>query len=107
MRHELGVGACAVGALLMVAGVLGYAWDWVFLASGSAAGLFGLLSLGGRGSVLILLLGGWLLISPFVGWAAAQWNLLAAGIALLAVGFLAAAVGARAPATEEVEEFEE
>lgn len=97
MRTWLTSTAAVAGALLMAAGILGYSEGWLFAAGGGAAALAGLVSLGGRGAVPLLLAGAWLLVSSFVGWAV-QWNALAGGILLVATSFVAAAAGSRASA---------
>lgn len=85
----------------MAAGAADQAEAWVFLSGGAGVLLSGVLCIGTRGSVLMGLLGIWLLVSPATGWAAAQWNLLLAGIAAVTLGVLVGAVGStRDPAAE-------
>lgn len=96
MRTWLTFAAAVFGAVLLAAGVLDYTEAWLFVAGGAVTALAGLLALGGRGAVPLVVAGGWLLLSAFVGWDA-QWNAFVGGILLVATGFLATAVGPTEP----------
>lgn len=93
-RSDAGFAASAVGAALVVAGVLDAGGGWVFLAGGGLLGAGGLATLGLRGSVALLLCGVWLASSAGTAWASARWNLLAAGLAAVALGFTVGVSGA-------------
>lgn len=93
-RSDVGFACSAVGAGMLAAGATGYAADWVFLTAGAALALGGLVTLGTTGSVLLVLCGAWVAASVALPWAAARWNLLAAGILAISLGFTAGAVGA-------------
>lgn len=97
MRTWLTSAATVAGGLLMAAGIVDYTPAWLFVAGGGLAALAGLVSLGGRGAVPLVLAGAWVLVGSFVGWAV-QWNALLGGILVVATAFLAAATGA--PAAE-------
>jgi hypothetical protein len=93
-RSDVGFAASVVGAALLVAGVLDVTPAWVFLVGGAALALAGLGTLRLRGSLLLLLCGGWTLAAPFVPGAAAQWNLMVVGLLGVALGFTAGVSGA-------------
>ena len=90
-RSATGFGASVAGALLVACGAAAYAPGWVLAAGGAVALLSGLASLGRRGSLLLGLAGAWLLVSAFLPWAAAPWNLMAGGLVVLGLGFLVGA----------------
>lgn len=92
-RGEPGFAASAVGAVLVAAGVLDFTPGWIFLVGGGIVGLSGLLCLGIRGSVLLLLTGVWISASAFLGWAGSQGNLMASGLLAVALGFLSGVAG--------------
>lgn len=100
-RQDMAFGAAVVGAVLLVAGVADYPAGWVFVVGGAAVALAAVASAGTRGSLLLGLLGGWLLVSPLIGWAAQQWNLFLAGIAAVTLGILVGAAGSKEEAFGE------
>ncbi|MFB6240242.1 MAG: hypothetical protein ABEJ46_01520 [Gemmatimonadota bacterium] len=90
MRTWLSFAAAVSGGVLIGGGILGFHPAWIFVAAGALCGLAGLLGIGERGGVSLLLAAAWLLVSAFVGWAAV-WNAFAGGILAVATGFLATA----------------
>lgn len=97
-RSDAGFAASGIGAALLAAGVMDATAAWVFLLGGAGLGAAGLSTLGFRGSVLLLLSGGWTLAAAFVPGAASQWNLLLVGLLGLALGFTAGVGGTAAAA---------
>lgn len=90
MRTWLSFTAAVSGGVLVAGGILGFHPGWIFVGAGALCGLAGLINIGERGGVSLLLAGAWLLVSVFVGWAA-TWNAFAGGIVAVATGFLATA----------------
>ena len=93
-RSDVGFAGSAVGAAMVVAGVLDIGGGGVFLAGGALLAAGGLATLGLRGSVALLLCGVWVASSAGIVWASARWNLLAAGLAAVALGFTVGVSGA-------------
>lgn len=96
-RSEAGFVAAVAGAVLVAAGAAAFHPTWLPVAGGAVALLAGLLSLGTRGSLVLAVVGGWMVLSAFLPWAAAPWNLMLGGLAVVALGFLSGAAGAAAP----------
>lgn len=92
-RQDIAFGAAILGAALVAAGAADYAAGWVFVVGGAGVLLAALVSAGTRGSLLLGLVGAWLLLSPLMEWATQQWNLFLAGIAVVALGTLVGAAG--------------
>lgn len=92
-RRESGFVAAVVGALLVACGAAAYHPAWLLAAAGAVAVLAGLLAVGQRGSLPLALAGGWLILPVFLPWAAAPWNAMLGGLALLAFGFASGAEG--------------
>lgn len=86
-KSDVGFACSAAGAAMMVAGAAGYTEAWVFLGAGAVLALGGLATVGRRGSSLLLLCGAWVAASTGTGWAAGAWNLMAAGIVAVGLGF--------------------
>lgn len=95
-RQDSGFAAAVAGAVLVSAGALQLLSGGLVTAVGAAAAGAGLASLGTRGSVVLALVGAWLLVSGIGGVAVASWNLMASGLAVTALGFLVGAVGSAA-----------
>lgn len=95
-RSEAGFVAAVTGAVLVAAGAAAFHPTWLPVTGGAVALLAGLLSLGRRGSLMLALVGAWMVLSAFLPWAAAPWNLMLGGLAVVALGFLSGAAGAAA-----------
>lgn len=96
-RSEAGFAAAVAGAVLVACGAASYQPAWLPAAGGAVAIVSGVVTLGQRGSLLLALAGGWMILSAFLPWAAAPWNLMLGGLALLGLGFTSGATGAVAP----------
>lgn len=95
-RSDAGFAGSVVGAVMVSAGAAGYTPGWLFPAAGALLALGGSVTLGLRGSLLLLACGVWVAVSAALGWAAAAWNLMAAGLLAVACGFTAGVAGLRA-----------
>lgn len=106
MRREVfGFTACVVGAALVTLGLYAYVPTWVTLAGGLAVAACALLALGGWSASLLFVAGAWVAASTWIGWARQPWNLLVAGIAIVALGFQVGALAVHDPVyAESVEE---
>jgi len=105
-REVFGFAACVIGAALVTLGLYAYAPAWVTLAGGLAVAACGLLMLGGWSASLLFLAGAWLAASTWIPWARAPWNLLVAGIAIIALGFQAGALATHPPVYAEAADEE-
>lgn len=101
-RQDTAFGAAVFGAVLVSAGALGHTSGGLVATVGVVAALAGLMSLRTRGSLALILAGGWLLFSGIMGVALTTWNTFVSGLAVVSLGFVVGAIGSTAEEVAQV-----